>query len=310
MLKTSYSYPIPQPECESITENEFLKTFVIPDNTVMEEHTIVVEGDIIIGNHSDIRYGLIADSVILGERVRLSGNITTASDVRIDMWSHIGGTVRTDSNAYLGEFVTIDGKLVVKGDLDIGNDVQINGGFEARGWIVIRNPIPVIAYLFMYLSEMLRMGKDEEVERALEELFEDEMEAVSDVAMIIPNGSRISIDTIRVPSKAVIGNNCRLVGNIRATSLEMGDDTTLYGSIRTIGNTMIGENNSIHGNIISRGDVYVSQGTHILGEINARSIKIHETARVDGVLRSQKGTVFEREHSEVISEDELMNLDV
>jgi len=32
----------------------------------MEEHTIVLEGDVIIGNHSDIKYGVHANSAILG----------------------------------------------------------------------------------------------------------------------------------------------------------------------------------------------------------------------------------------------------
>ncbi|HJH31137.1 MAG TPA: acyltransferase [Methanosarcinaceae archaeon] len=275
----------------------------------MEEHTIVVDGDIIIGNHSDIKYGLIANSVILGERVQVSGDMVTASDIRIDMWSQIGGNVKTDTDAYLGEFITIDGKLIVKGDLDIGNDVKINGGFEAKGWIVVRNPVPVMVYLFLYISELLRLGKDEEVEKALEGI-EDNFEIIGDVAMIVPNGSKISIDSIRVPAHAVIGNNCRLVGNIRASSLEMGDGTTLYGSIRTIEDIVIGENNTIHGNLISRGKVHINEGSHVLGEINADSISIHESARVDGIMRAARGIEFERNEDETISEHELMELDV
>jgi predicted acyltransferase (DUF342 family) len=276
----------------------------------MEEHTIVVEGDIIIGNHSDIRYGLIASSIILGERVKIAGDMTATSDVRIDIWSQIGGNVKTDTNAYIGEFVEINGKLLVKGDLDIGNDVKINGGFETRGWIVIRNPVPVIIYLFLYLSELLRLGKDEEVEKALEDIFEDDSTIMSDKAMIIPNGSKISIDSIRVPADAILGDECRLVGNIRAGSLSMGNDTTLYGSIRTLEDITIGKDNSIHGNIISRGKVYIDEGSHVLGEINAQSITIHEEARVDGVMRAAEGIVFKREEEEVINERELMELDV
>ncbi|MCG7853844.1 MAG: polymer-forming cytoskeletal protein [Methanosarcinaceae archaeon] len=276
----------------------------------MEEHTIVVEGDIIVGNHSDIRYGLIASSIILGERVKIAGDMVTTSDIRIDIWSQIGGNVKTDTDAYIGEFVEINGKLVVKGDLDIGNDVKINGGFEARGWIVIRNPVPVIIYLFLYLSELLRLGKDEEVEKALEDMFEDDSKIMSDKAMIIPNGSKISIDSIRVPADAIIGDGCRLVGNIRAGSLSMGNDTTLYGSIRALEDITIGKDNSIHGNIISRGKVYIDEGSHVLGEINAQSITIHEEARVDGVMRAAEGIVFKREEEEVINERELMELDV
>ena len=276
----------------------------------MEEHTIVVDGDIVVGNHSDIKYGLIANSAILGERVQVSGDVVAVSDVRIDMWSQIGGNVKTDTNAYLGEFVTINGKLIVKGDLDIGNDVKINGGFEAKGWIVIRNPVPVMVYLFLYISELLRLGKDEEVEKALDEIFEDNSDIISDAAMIIPNGSKISIDSIRVPAHAVIGNDCRLVGNIRAASLEIGAGTTLYGSIRTIDDVAIGEDNTIHGNLISRGNVYISKGSHILGEINADSITIHESARVDGIMRAVGGIEFERDEEETVNERELMELDI
>ena len=303
----------PKLECETIAEDEILKTFVIPDNTKMEEHTIVLDSDVIVGNHSDIKYGLIARSVILGERVTLAGDINATSDVRIDIWSQIGGNVKTKEDAYIGEFVNIDGKLIVRGDLDIGNNVKINGGFEATGWIIIRNPVPVIAYLYLYLTELLRRGKDEEVEKALNELFEiesDEEEEFGADAMIIPTGSRISVDSIRVPSHANIGSDCRLVGNIRAESLEMKNNTTLYGSIRTIRTIDLGENNTIHGNIVSRGKVLVNKGTHVLGEINAASIRIHENARVDGVMLAKAGIVFEREEEEIINDKELMKLDI
>ncbi len=292
------------------TEEGVFKTFVVPDRTRMEEHTIVVDGDVIIGNHSEIRYGIISNSSILGERVEISGDLISRSDVRVDIWSHIGGNIKTGTNAYIGEFVTIDGKLVVKGDLDIGNDVRINGGFEAKGWIVVRNPIPVIVYLYLYISELLRIGKDEEVGKALSELFEDDAGAVSINSMVIPNGSRISIDSIRVPSKALIGSGCRLVGNIRATSLEMANDTTLYGSIRTIQDVTLGKSNIIHGNIVSRGNVYIREKTHVLGEINAQAIKIHESARVDGIMRASGGIVFEREEAKVLTEKELMQLNI
>jgi predicted acyltransferase (DUF342 family) len=297
------------PERENVEEDVF-KTFVVPDKTRMEEHTIVVDGDVIVGNHSDIRYGIMSNSSILGERVEIAGDIISRSDVRVDIWSRIGGNLKTDTNAYIGEFVTIEGKLVVKGDLDVGNDVKINGGFEAKGWIVVRNPVPVIVYLYLYISELLRLGKDEQVEKALSELFEDDKEIVGVNSMIIPNGSKISMDSIRVPSKALIGSGCRLVGNIRATSLEMANDTILYGSIRTIQDIKLGKNNIIHGNIVSRGNVYISEKTHVLGEINAQTIKIHESARVDGVMRASGGIVFEREEEKVLNEKELMQLNI
>ena len=72
---------------------EFLKTFTIPNNTIMEEHSIVVAGGVIIGNHSDLGFGIIADSIIAGERVKINGNVLGKEEVRIDMWSQIGSVI-------------------------------------------------------------------------------------------------------------------------------------------------------------------------------------------------------------------------
>lgn len=280
----------------------------------MEEHNIVVDGGVIVGNHSSINYGIIANSAILGESVQVSGDITTTSEVRIDTWSKIGGNVKTDSDAYIGELVSIDGKLVVNGDLDVGNNVKINNGFVAKGWILVRNPIPVMVYLFLYISELLRLGKDEEVEKALEDLFDDdELEESFSGAMVIPNSSRISMDSIHVPTHAIIGNNCRLIGNIRSSSLDMGNNTTLYGSIRTRNDITIGKGNSIHGNIVSKSNITIDKGTHILGEVNANTIHIHESARVDGLMRAPGGLSFERVDDEKEAESdkkELIKLDI
>jgi len=52
-------------------------------------------------------------------------------------------------DAYLGERVTVTGRLMVSGDLDIGDDVTIEEGFEANGWIVIRNPVPTLVFYFI-----------------------------------------------------------------------------------------------------------------------------------------------------------------
>ncbi len=274
---------------------DLLKTFTIPDNTKMEEHSIVVDGGAIIGNYSDIGFGIIADSVIAGERVRINGNVLGSEEIRIDMWSNVGGDVRTRNQAFIGEFVSIDGKLVVGGDLDIGKDVKIGGGFEAKGWIVVRNPIPVIIYIYLYLTEMLRLGKGEEVEKALSELFSDDDDDIyGDKLLIIPNGSKVDMETIRVPNKADIGSGCRLMGNIRASSLVMGDDNTLFGSIKTMDDIVIGEGNTIHGNLITRGNVRVGKGTHILGEINSGKVTVHEEAKVDGPMRAPGGVKITR----------------
>ncbi|MFV9631696.1 MAG: hypothetical protein ACNYWM_11590, partial [Methanosarcinales archaeon] len=278
---------------------ELLKTLIVPDNTKMEEHSIVVDGGAIIGNHSDLGFGIIADMVITGERVKINGNIIAENDIRIDMWSRITGDVRTRNDAYIGDFVDISGRLVVGSDMDIGKDVKIGGGFHTQGMIVVRSPVPVILYIFLYLTELIRMGKDEEVEKALNELFEDDNEDIDqDKLLVIPGGSKIDLDTIKVPDKAVIGSSCRMMGNIRAASLVMGSNNTLFGSIKTTNGITIQEQNTIHGNIESRGDVQVDKNTHILGEINGRTIIIHEDARVDGAMKAPNGVIITRKDPE------------
>jgi predicted acyltransferase (DUF342 family) len=281
------------------------QTFVIPDNTRMEERTIVVDGGAIIGGHSNIEYGIIADEIVIGEHATVCGEVHARSDVHIDRWSNIEGGVDADGDAHLDEFVKIHGKLTVGGDLDIGENVSINDGFEARGWITIKNPLPIIIFLYMYLSELLRHGMDEEVEKAIQELFADESDPEGAIlAMVVPGSAKISLSAIETDHPMQIGDNCRLQGNIHAKSLFMGNATTLFGSIRAKDVT-IQENNIIHGNIDAKGDVCIEGGCHILGDVRARAIRIHRDAVVDGTMDAPGGIMIkETKESEETDEGE------
>ena len=293
------------PESESISEPEqILKHLLVPDNTRIETNRIIVEGDVIIGNHSSVQYGISGDTVIMGEGVAVSGDVVAYSDARIDMWSKMGSRVKVGRNAYLGEFVTIDGKLTVEGDLDVGKEVKIKGGFEAKGWIVVRNPVPVIIFLLLYIREMMRLGKGEEVEKALEELFDDSEEDLesdgepSEKILIIPTGTKISPEAIEVGGDAVIGNNCYLIGNLKAQSVETGKGLTFKGSVSSEGNITIGENSTVYGNLISKGNVHIGRNSRVFGEIKADSVLLHENARVDGTIKAPSGVSFLREAGE------------
>ena len=294
------------PESESISEPEqILKHLLVPDNTRIETNRIIVEGDIIIGNHSSVQYGISGDMVIMGEGVTVSGDVVACSDARIDMWSKMGSGVKVGRNAYLGEFVTIDGKLTVEGDLDVGKEVKIKGGFEAKGWIVVRNPVPVIIFLLLYIREMMRLGKGEEVEKALEELFDDSEEDLesdgkepSEKILIIPTGTKISPEALEVGGDAVIGNNCYLIGNLKAQSVETGKGLTFKGSVSSEGNITIGENSIVYGNLISKGNVHIGRNSRVFGEIKADSVLLHENARVDGTIKAPSGVSFLREAGE------------
>ncbi|MFC1786689.1 acyltransferase [Halobacteriota archaeon] len=261
----------------------------------MEDRSIIVDGDVLIGNHSEISYGLLAYSIIIGERVKIDGDVIAEEDVRLDLWSNINGDVRTKKDAYIGERTNINGKLVVKGDLDIGNDVHIEEDFEAKGRIVIRNPVPVIVYIILYLAELLRLGEGEEVDKMLSELFSEESEIFKKQALIVPNGTKITLDMIRIPDKAIIGDNCRMLGNIRAHSIEVKDNTKIFGSIRTRDEIKIGQNSEIHGDLITRGGIYIDKGSRVMGEINADAIIVHEDAKIDGAMRALRGVFLMRD---------------
>ncbi len=289
---------IPEPE-------QILKYLLVPDNTRIEANRIIVEGDVIVGNHSNIEYGILGDTVIMGEGVTVSGDITANSDIRIDMWSKLGSRVEVGKNAYLGEFVTIDGKLLVEGDLDVGKEVKIRGGFEAKGWIVVRNPVPVIIFLFLYIREMMRLGKGEEIEKAVEELFEDledsqnlEGKEPGENILIIPAGAKISPEIIEVAGEAVIGNDCLLIGNVRAQAVETGKKLTLKGSIYSEGKINIGENGTVYGNLYSKGQVQIGRNSRVFGGIKADSVLMHENARVDGTIKAPSGVSFLRDAAE------------
>ncbi len=255
-----------------------MKKLVIPDNTIMDELSIIVEGDVIIGSYAELGFGLVAKRVIAGEHVKINGSILSESDVRIDMWSEITGDVRTKADAYLGEFVKIHGKLSADGNLDVGNNVSISKGYDVKGWIVVRNPLPILLFIFFYLMALLHLGKEEEVEKALEELFSEDFNSM----MIIPDRTRIDLLAIKTPTHAIIGSYCKLIGNLRAESLSMGNHVTLFGSVRTLGNVTIGRGCTIHGNIVSKEGVTIGRNCNILGKVRANTITMHESSSIKG----------------------------
>jgi predicted acyltransferase (DUF342 family) len=268
----------------------------------MEEHSIIVDGDVLVGSYAELGYGIIAKTVVAGEHVKITGSILSENDVRIDLWSEITGDVRTKTDAYLGEFVNISGKLFAAGNLDVGNNVKINGGYEVKGWLVVRNPLPVVMFIFFYMMALLRLGNEEEVEKALEEMFSDDTPA--ERLMSIPNRTKISLEAIKTTSRTVIGNHCRLLGNVRARSASVGNHVTVFGSIRTTGSITTGTACTIHGNLDSRETVKIGRNCKVLGKVTANSIVVHETAKVDGSLIAANGITVEKDDLEGLNDTE------
>ncbi|WP_458187108.1 polymer-forming cytoskeletal protein [Haladaptatus sp. NG-WS-4] len=256
----------------------------IPDGTTVEEHDLVTDGDIIVGAQSTVEFGVRGNNVIAGERATFGGHIEAEADCRLDLWSDVDGDVLVGQDAYLGERVHVSGRLMVSGDLDIGDDVEIDEGFEANGWIVIRNPMPTVVFLFVYLSQLLRLGEEEAAQSVIDEVLE---ETEVDPA-IIPRNARVSDDAWRVSTPATVGDACRLHGNIRAEDIEMGSETELFGSLRARGDIVVGSGTRIHGDVTTRnGTVVLEDGAEVLGDVSCTDLEFHENATADGTMRAR-----------------------
>ena len=261
-----------------------LDALEIPDGTTVEEHDLVTDGDVIVGGQSTVEFGVRGRNVVAGERVRFGGDIEAEGDCRLDMWCDVAGNVLVGDDAYLGERVHVGGQLMVSGDLDIGDDVEIDEGFEANGWIVIRNPVPTLVFYFIVLSQLLRVGEQGAAEEIADALSGDAPEA----PLVVPRGSDVSDDSWQVSTPARVGDGCRLHGNVRAKEIDVGADNNVFGSLRARGDVTVDEGTRIHGDVTTRGGtVRLEPDVRVLGDVSCTDLELHEDAVVDGSIRSR-----------------------
>ncbi len=266
-----------------------LEELLVPDGTHAQEHDLVTDGDVIVASQSTVEFGVRGGNVIAGERVEFGGDIEAEGDCRLDTWCEVAGNVLVGEDAYLGERAHIDGELRVAGNLDIGDNVQIDDGFEANGWIVIRNPMPTIVFLFIYLSQLLRIGEQDAAEQLLDAVTDaDEREQDP---VLVPRGSRVGDDAWRVSTPGRVGDDCRLHGNIRAESLVVGRETELFGSLRAREGITVGAGTEVTGNVTTReGTVRVGPGVTVRGDIAGEFVEVHRDADIEGAIRASEET--------------------
>ncbi|KUG21065.1 MAG: polymer-forming cytoskeletal protein [Methanomicrobiaceae archaeon] len=270
---------------------DWLRQCLLPDSTELQERVLKTDVDIVIGDRCQIDYGLQGADIVVCEFCRINGDVIADGDIRIDNWCEIEGDVVAGEDAYLGEGVKIRGRLQVTGDLDIGDNVQIERGFEAKGWISIRNPMPVVLYLVLYLVTLLGIEREDELDSFLDELCGKEN---SGDPLVIPASTVLNMKTFTVPAGMAIGSGCRLHGNIRAGSVVVMENTTLFGSLRAQDSIVVSRGSVIHGDVRGGGDVTIERGVHVLGDVACRKLTLHEEARVDGVIRAPEGLKIER----------------
>jgi predicted acyltransferase (DUF342 family) len=262
-----------------------IEELAVPSGTTVEEHDLVTDGDVLVGGQSTVEFGLRGRNVALGERVNVENDIEAEGDCRLDTWCSVDGNVLVGEDAYLGERVTVTGRLMVSGDLDIGDDVTIEEGFEANGWIVIRNPVPTLVFYFIVLSQLLRLGETDAADDLAEALADGE--EVRD-PLLVPRGAEISDDAWRVSTPATVGDDCRLHGNLRAESIRIGERNEVFGSLRAREGITVGAETTIHGDVTTRGGtVTVEAGARVLGDVSAGDLVVHDGAEIDGSLRAR-----------------------
>ena len=261
---------------------------LLPDGTELQEHSIKTDRDIVVGEFCQIDYGLRGADVYVGESTKIREYVWANGDARIGNLCEIGSDVIAKQDAYIGEGVRINGRLVVSGTLDIGENVEISEGFEATGEIAVRNPMPVLVFIIIYLMTMLRIENEKELDRLLDNLFTDDKEKV-EIPLMIPARSRLNMKVFSVPSSIRIGRKCRLHGNIRAGSIDVLEDTVIFGSLRARRTISVAGGVTVHGNVEGGGKVYVKCGAHILGDVIAKEIFLHEDAKIDGIIEAPHG---------------------
>lgn len=272
------------------------KTFVIPDKTKFEEHTITTNGDVIIGDRCLLQFGIKTNGrIFIGEHAVIDGGLEATGDIRIDIFSSIGSDVISGGNVYLGEKAKIKGKLSLKGDLDVGDNVEIEKGFEAKGWINIRNPIPVVIYIFIYLMQLLKMGRSEEIDKILKEMEENEGNTIpiSEIFLFVPNDSIIGMQKSHVDFNLFVGKECRILGNYDVKgNIFIGNDSVVHGTLKSIGEIFCGGNVNIQGNIDSDSDVKIDEKVQVVGNIAGNKIYLSKSASISGTLLAKNGISF------------------
>ena len=272
------------------------KTLVIPDDTKFEEKTIITKGDVVIGDRCLIQFGIKTDGrIFVGEHVVIDGDLEATNDIRADIFSRIRGNVKSGGNVYFGEKVQVNGKLSLIGDLDVGDSVEIDQGFEAKGWINIRSPIPVVIYIFIYLMQMMKMGHSEEIDRILSEIEENDGDTIpiSETFLFIPTNSIIGVQKSKIDYNVRVGKKSALLGNyeIKGNAF-IEDNSIMHGTLKSTGDVYCGKKTTIHGNITSGGDVKIEDKTKIAGDINAAKIFLAKNSVIGGELFAKNGISF------------------
>jgi predicted acyltransferase (DUF342 family) len=284
------------------------KVCYIPADTILDEKNVRCKGDIVVGDRSTFRRGIITEGrVFVGEFAELRGDIVSIGDVRMDRGTRFKGDLTGDENIYIGERSIIKGEINVGRDLDIGEGVQMDpASIESKGFINIRNPVSMIIYLLLYILDRLREDDSDEIARFLSELEDDsaaETFLIGSNFAFFPGSCHIDPDTLHVPSDLKIGPGCTIVGDIVAEgSVEIERGVQIFGDVTAKGAIYVGEDAVINGLIRSGGDVTIHHAARIGGDVSGHNVVVTADTIVDGVLKGSSGVQVTREDGASLGE--------
>lgn len=280
------------------------KTFTVPDGALLDSGQIEVSGDVVISDRATVVSNVkTTKGIFVGERVRIKGDLESGEGIRVDRWTNIEGNVTTTGSAHLGDRVSIKGKLWVEGDLDLGSDVEV-GEYEAKGWINIRSPIPIIFYIILYLLDLIRKGRGEEVDQILDELESVEEDIIiSPDFIFVSDKSYVNVNDIYARGKLRLGDEVKVRVNLRTNGdVYSGQSNDLVGNIIAKGNIRLGPNTRVVGELRADGDIFVSSGCEIIGNIYGSRIEIDSSCTVEGVIIARNGVKLLTPETRIIEE--------
>lgn len=281
------------------------RSLVIPDGTRFEEHTLLAPGDVVLGNYCKVEFGIHTDQrIFAGENAKIQGRLHSGAEIRLDHFCLVQGDVDAKANVFLGEKARIEGKLIVGGDLDVGDDVAITKGFEAKGWINIRSPVPIVMYLFLYLMELLRMGRGDEVDRILKEI-EDARETIQigEKFLYLPDRSSLGLQQSSIHGNFFVGRDCRILGNYRIRgNATVGPGSKLYGALRAEGTVRLQATSEVQGTLEATGKAIIGEGCRVLGDVRAQEVEMYPSSVVDGRIVAPGGVKFTTQQSIAMDE--------
>lgn len=272
-----------------LSASDIFSVCSLPDKTELQEHLLKTKNDILVGDHCSIGYGLYGNDVVICELSEMFGDVVAEGDLRIDNFCEVHGTVICNGDAYIGEGVKIHGKLTVGGNLDIGDNVSIEKEFKAYGDIAIRNPMPVILYLLLYVMTMLHIEGEKKTEERLASIITE----ANSTPLVLPPKTTMDLSVFSVQVPMEVGSNCRLHGNLKAPSVRIRKDSTLFGSIHAQNRVKIGPRDAVHGDIAG-GNVRVERGADVLGDVSGRFVWMHEDAHISGIIHAEEGLTIGR----------------